>query len=199
MPVTQSAVHADDRVSRGQALLKGALAKEAARKAIALVPPPASIIHTEDEHLRAAGVELLRAKRVALICLAGGQGSRLGFSGPKGAFVLGGKSLFEWHTLKIQRDSQGLSVPIPPLLVMTSRSTHEATLELFSKNGNFGLPSVEFFQQGELPALTCAEPHAPIPDSSSPSVLLRMCFSPCVGLVHGSGWKWRNVRSLASH
>ena len=51
----------------------------------------------QQESLRQAGLDLIRDGEVAVCILAGGQGSRLGFSGPKGKFNIGlpsGKSLF---------------------------------------------------------------------------------------------------------
>ena len=47
----------------------------------------------------AAGTELLSAGKVAALTVAGGQGSRLGFDGPKGTYPIApvsGKTLFHW-------------------------------------------------------------------------------------------------------
>ena len=53
---------------------------------------------------REAGEDLLREGRVALVLLAGGQGTRLGFDGPKGDFPFApitGRTLFAHHAAKV--------------------------------------------------------------------------------------------------
>ena len=42
---------------------------------------------------------------------------------------------------------------IPPLYIMTSPENHEATIDFFEKNGQFGLEHVRFFTQGQMPAV----------------------------------------------
>lgn len=109
------------------------------------------------------GVQLVRAGRVAAFTVAGGQGSRLGFDGPKGCFPGGsvtGKPLFaclaEW-ILAAQRRWCGPGVTIP-WAIMTSPQNHAATVEFFRGNAFFGLAErdVLFFPQGVMPALDLA-------------------------------------------
>lgn len=78
--------------------------------------------------------------KVAAILLAGGQGTRLGYPGPKGLFPLGGKTLFQRICEKAPR---GATVAI-----MTSPSNHEETVAYFKKWDYFGL-DLHFFQQEE--------------------------------------------------
>ena len=85
---------------------------------------------------------LPRKKRGAII-LAGGQGSRLGFAGPKGCFPILGKSLFAWHSETIAADA---------LAIMTSPLNHDETVAFFRQNDSFGR-DVAFFQQTALPFL----------------------------------------------
>jgi ADP-heptose:LPS heptosyltransferase len=80
----------------------------------------------------------------ACILLAGGQGTRLGFPGPKGAFSIGGKSLFQWLCEKVP--------PQSPVAVMTSPLNHHETVAFFKKNHFFGR-EVHFFQQELQPLL----------------------------------------------
>lgn len=84
-----------------------------------------------------------------MIVLAGGDGSRLGFQGPKGCFVVPKlkKSLFELLVSKIA--SSSLEVR---LAVMTSERNHSATVTWFDSHGYFGLdPSTcRFFMQDSL-------------------------------------------------
>jgi len=102
--------------------------------------------------------EMLRAGSVAMLTVAGGQGSRLGFNGPKGAFPIGpvsGSSLFEGFAGAIRRASERYGRPIP-WYIMTSPATHAGTLELFASCGYFGLDpgGVRLFQQGQMPVVS---------------------------------------------
>ncbi|MBQ5530647.1 MAG: UTP--glucose-1-phosphate uridylyltransferase, partial [Kiritimatiellae bacterium] len=106
----------------------------------------------------AAGEAELRAGRVAALLVAGGQGSRLGFEGPKGAYPIGpltGAPLFYFHARKILARSRRYGRPIP-FYVMTSEANNAATVECFEKNGWFGLDrkNVFFFTQGMWPGMT---------------------------------------------
>lgn len=103
------------------------------------------------------GEKCIKEAKLAFVTMAGGQGTRLGFNGPKGAFVLdneNNKSLFELlcDTLKKARDKYGVTVP---WYIMTSRENNHDTIEFFeSKNYfNYGKENVFFCIQGELPML----------------------------------------------
>jgi UDP-N-acetylglucosamine/UDP-N-acetylgalactosamine diphosphorylase len=96
--------------------------------------------------------------QVASLVLAGGQGTRLGFSGPKGCLDIGlpsGRTLFELMALRICK-LQLLTNGIIPFYIMTSPLNHEETLSFFERKKYFGLEpgNVFFFQQGMLPCLT---------------------------------------------
>jgi len=104
-----------------------------------------------------AGEALLRAGRVGVILVAGGEGTRLGFPHPKGEFPIGpvsGKSLFQLLAEQVVARSKRAGAPIP-YYVMTSRATHAATIAFFQKHQYFGLDggNVQFFQQGNMPAV----------------------------------------------
>ncbi len=106
----------------------------------------------------AQGEALLRGQKVAVLIVAGGQGSRLGFEGPKGTFPLSpikGKSLFQLLAEQVRALSNRFSVTIP-LLIMTSTDNHDDTIRFFKQNRFFGLnaQSVHFFPQGVLPAVS---------------------------------------------
>ena len=107
---------------------------------------------------RLMGEALLTERRVAVLIVAGGQGSRLGFDGPKGAFPISpirNKTLFHLFCESIKAISLRYGAPIP-LLVMTSRENDEETRAYFESNGHFGLgpDEVHFFQQGMLPSVS---------------------------------------------
>lgn len=103
------------------------------------------------------GEAALRAGEIAVLLVAGGQGSRLGFDKPKGMFPVGpvsGATLFQIHAEKVLALRKRYQTSIP-FLVMTSPATHLETTEFFFEHQHFGLPKDEvfFFQQGTMPAL----------------------------------------------
>ncbi len=111
----------------------------------------------EFEEARKAGEAHIREGRVAAFVVAGGQGTRLGYDGPKGAYGLGpvsGKSLFQIHAEKIVKYSKKYGVRIP-LLIMTSPDNHDATVKFFQGRGNFGLDdrNLLVFPQSMIPSL----------------------------------------------
>ncbi len=105
-----------------------------------------------------AGEELIRAGKVGILVVAGGQGSRLGFEGPKGCYPIGpvtNKTLFYFHTRKIAALARQYRVSIP-FYIMTSDTNDAATRHHFAENNYFGMnpDDVFFFIQGMWPALT---------------------------------------------
>jgi len=105
---------------------------------------------------RERGEALLAAGCVAVLVVAGGQATRLGFPGPKGAFPLGPvsqRSLFEIQAQKIRRLRARFGRPLP-WYVMTSTATDAETRSFFEGHGHFGLPAedVFFFLQGMVPS-----------------------------------------------
>ena len=106
----------------------------------------------------AAGEKELKAGRVAALLVAGGQGSRLGYDGPKGCYSIGpitGAPLFYFHARKILARSIRYGAAIP-FYVMTSEANNEATVRCFEENDFFGLnpKDVFFFTQGMWPGMT---------------------------------------------
>lgn len=104
-----------------------------------------------DEYLK-AGLKLIEDRKIAAVVLAGGQGTRLGFDGPKGCFDIGLQShstLFELICSRIKALSSSI-----PFIVMTAPHNDRETREYFAKHGNFGLSNVQFCVQGMLPCMT---------------------------------------------
>ncbi len=107
---------------------------------------------------RSLGDEELAAGRVAAVTVAGGQGTRLGFSGPKGTYPIEastGRSFFALIAEEILRKSRRAGRTIP-WYVMTSDATHEQTVAFFKEHADFGLEAeqVRLFCQGTLPAIS---------------------------------------------
>lgn len=99
------------------------------------------------------GERLLRQKKAACLIVAGGQGTRLGFNGPKGCVeVAPGVSLFKLFADKIVSASRqhGQNLPVA---IMTSPENHAQTLEYFERNNYFGLSpeQLSFFSQSQFP------------------------------------------------
>lgn len=109
------------------------------------------------EQAREAGEKAIRAGNVAMILVAGGQGTRLGFDLPKGMFRIGplsGRTLFEMHIDRLRAVMKRYHVSIP-LYIMTSPATDSRTRMFFSENDGFGLGSdqLRIFCQGTMPAI----------------------------------------------
>lgn len=127
---------------------------------------------------KAKGAELIGAGKVAAFTVAGGQGTRLGYDGPKGCYPGGavtGKPLFaclaEWIAAAQGRYCRETHCAIP-WYIMTSPLNHASTVRFFKENGYFGLKKhdVMFFTQGVMPSF----------DMASGKVLLDQPFMPAV-------------------
>lgn len=106
------------------------------------------------------GEELIRAGKVACFTVAGGQGSRLGYEGPKGCFptsCVNGKPLFQLFAESIAKAQSKYGCEIP-WAIMTSPLNHEATVSFFESNNSFGLDreQIMFFEQGVMPSFDLA-------------------------------------------
>lgn len=105
------------------------------------------------------GASALKSNKLAVVTMAGGQGTRLGHNGPKGTFYLNvkpeRKSIFELlcKTLKKANEKYGVSIP---WYIMTSRENNEDTVKFFEDNNYFSYNKndIKFFIQGELPMLS---------------------------------------------
>lgn len=122
---------------------------------------PKSVQEIEErKKAKLAGEAYMRKGKVAAFVVAGGQGSRLGFEGPKGAYCMSpvrNKPLFRLHAEKLIKYSLKYGCDIP-LFVMTSETNHEETVSFFKKNNYFGLEkdNVFFFSQNMVPSVDTA-------------------------------------------
>ena len=106
---------------------------------------------------KTAGEVALRAGRVAAFTVAGGQGTRLGYDGPKGTFPvtpIRKKTLFQVFAEKIRAAGVRYGKPLH-WFIMTSHANHAATEAFFVEHACFGLDRghVHFFRQGRMPAV----------------------------------------------
>ena len=104
------------------------------------------------------GESAIRNGEYAVVTMAGGQGTRLGHSGPKGTFRLDvygkGKYLFEILSENLKEANKKYNTTIP-WYIMTSKDNNDETLAFLEKNNYFGYPkdNVTLFKQGELPLI----------------------------------------------
>jgi UDP-N-acetylglucosamine/UDP-N-acetylgalactosamine diphosphorylase len=109
------------------------------------------------EAAREAGAAAIAAGRVAAFCVAGGQGTRLGYDGPKGTYPVtpvSQKTLFQVFAEKIARSSERFGAPIH-WFILTSEINNAATVAAFEAADYFGLlrEQVHFIVQGLVPAV----------------------------------------------
>jgi UDP-N-acetylglucosamine/UDP-N-acetylgalactosamine diphosphorylase len=110
----------------------------------------------EAEPYYAFGEKLISDGKIAVVVVAGGQGSRLGVSVPKGTVEVSPvrhKSLFQIHSEKILALKNRYGAPVN-FFIMTSRANDKDTKAFFIRNEYFGLAQneVHFFIQGLLPS-----------------------------------------------
>lgn len=103
------------------------------------------------------GMEAIKKGKVGVMLVAGGQGTRLGHTGPKGTFSIGlpsNKSLFQLQCERLINLSLNAGRFIP-WYIMTSPENHMETIAFFRNNNYFGYKEeyINFFKQGVIPLL----------------------------------------------
>ena len=142
------------------------------KEATKLEPLPesavASILDSKPEDIDTwyeSGLDLVVEGQVAVVLMAGGQGTRLGSSAPKGCFNIGlpsEKSLFQiqaeriWKIQQLAEKKSGKKNVVIPWYVMTSGPTRKPTEQFFEEHKYFGLgkDDVTIFEQGILPCIS---------------------------------------------
>ena len=103
------------------------------------------------------GLAAIREGRVGVVLLAGGQGTRLGFNGPKGTFNIGVNKplyIFECQINSIMA-SCAPAQTLPHLFIMTGPQNDEITRKFMEEHDYFGYDKklIHFFVQGVAPAI----------------------------------------------
>ncbi len=106
------------------------------------------------------GENIIRSQSLAIITMAGGQGTRLGYKGPKGTYELHfesthtKKSLFQIMCEDIKRANKNYGITLP-WYIMTSEDNDKQTKDYFENHNFFEYPreKVKFFIQGKLPII----------------------------------------------
>jgi UDP-N-acetylglucosamine/UDP-N-acetylgalactosamine diphosphorylase len=110
-----------------------------------------------EEQVAQTGRAALEANRVAVLTVAGGQGTRLGYDHPKGMYPITpirGKSLFQLFAERILAARERYRCALP-WLIMTGLTNDEEARAFFWDHSYFGLgaDTVHFFVQQDNPIL----------------------------------------------
>ena len=115
-------------------------------------------LNDQYKYYESIGKKAIKEGKLAAVTMAGGQGTRLGHSGPKGTYDIGldsHKSLFELLADNLKEEGKKYDAIIP-WFIMTSRENNKDTVEFFEKHRYFGYKkdkNIFFFEQGELPMM----------------------------------------------
>jgi UDP-N-acetylglucosamine/UDP-N-acetylgalactosamine diphosphorylase len=124
-----------------------------------------SLSHLQDHLYRSIAFAAIKAGLVGAVIMSGGQGTRLGFNGPKGIYDIlmpSHKSIFQLHIERLAKvrnlvaNYNNGALPSIPVYIMTSDMNHQQIQEFFQANNYFNYPpnDIIFFEQGLEPCFT---------------------------------------------
>jgi len=105
------------------------------------------------------GKKVIQSNQYAVVTVAGGQGTRLGHSGPKGTYkvstINGEKYIFEilCDIMKNANKTYGVEIP---WYIMTSEENNDETVSFFEEHRFFGCnpEKIRFFKQSKMPIMS---------------------------------------------
>lgn len=113
----------------------------------------------ELNHYNELGKNILKSNKYALVTMSGGQGTRLGYDGPKGTFKIDvkpeSKFLFEILADNLKQINKEYNIIIP-WYIMTSSENNNDIINFFEEHNYFDYPKdyIKFFKQDNLPLIT---------------------------------------------
>ncbi len=115
------------------------------------------VIEQNQQQYIPVGVEAIKSGKIGAVLLAGGQGTRLGFDAPKGAYDIGETHpvyIFERLIANLTEVCRQCECWVP-LFVMTSDINDAYTRSFLAQNNYFGYPSshIRFFKQDMVPVV----------------------------------------------
>ena len=114
-------------------------------------------IEEKKEYFEEIGIDAIKKSKVAAVLLAGGQGTRLGFDGPKGTYNIGlTKDMYIFERLMVNlMEVTTKAGAFVPLYIMTSDKNNDETVAFFKEHQFFGYPEeyVKFFVQDMAPSV----------------------------------------------
>lgn len=115
----------------------------------------------EKAELTKSGMELIKEGKVAAFLVAGGQGTRLGHTGPKGTYDIGlpsHKALFQLQAERLLSLARKVGGKLIPWYIMTSKENNDDTINFFKANAYFGYAKEDiFFLMQDLLAVVDSE------------------------------------------
>ncbi len=118
---------------------------------------PLNVIKKSNKY-KNIGIDLIKKGEYGVVIMAGGNGTRLGFNGPKGCLELNIDnkfiSLFELYIIQLKRIIDKYNIVIP-IYIMTNTENNNEIINYFEKKNYFNYPKnkIKFFKQSNLPIL----------------------------------------------
>ena len=150
------------------------------------------------------GENVIKNNQYAVVTMAGGQGTRLGYDQPKGTVNIGIEHdiyIFECLMKNLMKVTDEAGVPVP-LYIMTSVSNSRDTIEFFEEHKYFGYDRsyVKFFKQEMVPTvdfkgrvLMASETELAMAPNGNGGWFSSMVVDGMLEDVHKRGIEWINV------